>query len=151
MGWRGLLVAGLIAVGARGMGAQAGGKNGVLGDWKDPGGTVLEVYHCGAEEICIKIAELQKDAPGKLDGHNPNPAMRTQPLCDLRIGYEFKLAAGDRAEGGKLYDPKSGKTYSGSMGVEDGKLRLRGYVGVKMFGRTEVWQRAGKFERCSSK
>ena len=97
----------------------------------------------------MRIALLAADAPGKVDGHNPNPALRTQSLCDLRIGYEFKLTDPDHAEGGKIYDPKSGKTYSGTMATEGGKLRLHGYIGIKMFGRTEVWPRAGAFEKCA--
>jgi uncharacterized protein (DUF2147 family) len=147
MMWKNAVIG--LVFGAATLGAQAQDKKGVLGDWQEPGGGVLEVYKCGSEEICMKLLALAKDAPGKLDAKNPDPALRSQPLCDLRIGYEFKLTDADHAEGGKLYDPKSGKTYSGSMSTEGEKLRLRGYVGIKMFGRTEVWQRAGQFEKCS--
>ncbi|WP_232298749.1 DUF2147 domain-containing protein [Granulicella tundricola] len=135
-------------MGAATLGAQAPDKTGVLGDWQEPGGGVLEVYKCGSQEICVKLRMLAADTPAKVDGHNPDPALRTQSLCDLRVGYEFKLTDPDHADGGKLYDPKSGKTYSGTMSTEGDKLRLRGYVGIKLFGRTEVWKRAGAFHGC---
>jgi uncharacterized protein (DUF2147 family) len=145
--WKSATIAMLLAAATVGAGAQE--KKGVLGDWQEPGGGVIEVYKCGSEEICLKVSALAKDASGKLDAKNPNPALRSQAICDLRIGYEFKLTDADHAEGGKLYDPKSGKTYNGSMSADGAKLHLRGYVGIKMFGRTEVWTKAGAFEKCS--
>ena len=42
---------------------------------------------------------------------------------------------------GKIYDPKSGKTYSCKMTLKGDKLDIRGYVGVSLLGRTETWKR----------
>ena len=58
------------------------------------------------------------------------------------IGQDFHLADVEHAEGGHLYDPKSGKTYRGSMTSTGDRLELRGYVGLKIFGRSETWSRA---------
>ncbi|MGH9588053.1 MAG: DUF2147 domain-containing protein, partial [Acidobacteriaceae bacterium] len=63
-------------------------------------------------------------------------------LCGMKIGTGFKLVDPNRAQDGKLYDPKSGKTYTGSMTRDGNKLNLRGYVGIPFFGRTETWTRA---------
>ena len=44
--------------------------------------------------------------------------------------------------GGTIYDPNSGKTYKCKLSLnDDGTLKVRGYVGVSLFGRTEVWKR----------
>jgi uncharacterized protein (DUF2147 family) len=45
--------------------------------------------------------------------------------------------------GGKIYDPENGKTYSCKM-VLDGEqyLKVRGYIGISLLGRTEIWTRA---------
>ena len=40
---------------------------------------------------------------------------------------------------GTIYDPKSGKTYSCKMTIDGNKLKIRGYIGISLFGRTEVW------------
>ena len=38
---------------------------------------------------------------------------------------------------GRIYDPESGNVYSSNMRVErNGKLKMRGYLGIPLFGRT---------------
>jgi uncharacterized protein (DUF2147 family) len=44
-------------------------------------------------------------------------------------------------EDGKIYDPKNGKTYSCKMTLEGNELKVRGYVGFSLLGRTTVWTR----------
>ena len=45
-------------------------------------------------------------------------------------------------EEGKIYDPKSGNDYSCEIKMTDANtLEVRGYVGISMFGRTDVWKR----------
>ncbi len=115
--------------------------HGVLGQWITAVGATAEVYHCDAN-VCVKLVMLTNDAPSRVDSSNPNAGLRKRSLCGLQIGRGFHLAGSDHADGGQLYDPKSGKTYSGTMVSAGDSLKLRGYVGVKLFGRTEVWKRA---------
>ena len=112
---------------------------GVLGYWREPGGSVIHVAPCGGA-ICATLAAISKSAPYTMDSKNPDPALRNHPLCGLRIGDGFQ-GSGDRAEGGHLYDPKSGKTYKGTMTAKGNELDLRGYLGIKAFGRSETWTR----------
>ena len=43
---------------------------------------------------------------------------------------------------GRIYDPRDGKTYKCKMTLQkDGTLKVRGYVGVSLFGKTVVWNR----------
>lgn len=114
---------------------------GVLGDWANPSGSVIQIYRCGAD-VCARLIAISADSPTRADVHNPDPAQRGRSLCGLKIGSGFELVGPDRAQGGKLYDPKSGKTYTGSMTREGNHLKLRGYVGIPLFGRTETWTRA---------
>ena len=44
--------------------------------------------------------------------------------------------------GGTIYDPDSGHTYSCHLELlEANKLKLRGYFGVSLLGRTQIWTR----------
>ena len=103
-----------------------GQSHGVVGEWREPGGSVIEIYNCGPD-ICAKLVAIRTSAPMFVDGHNPDETLRTRPLCGLVIGTGFQAQGEDRAEEGKLYDPKSGRLYSGAMAVVDGKLKVRGY------------------------
>ena len=43
---------------------------------------------------------------------------------------------------GRIYDPKSGSDYSCEMKlIDENTLEVRGYIGVSLFGRTDVWKR----------
>ena len=76
----------------------------------------------------------------KKDVHNPNANLRNKTIQNLVIltGFNFK---DDYWQDGKIYDPQSGKTYSSEIKLEGGKLKLTGYIGITLFGRTEVWER----------
>jgi uncharacterized protein (DUF2147 family) len=49
---------------------------------------------------------------------------------------------GDDWVGGTVVDPENGKEYQGKIWtVGKDSLHLRGFIGVSLFGRTEVWAR----------
>jgi uncharacterized protein (DUF2147 family) len=101
---------------------------------------VVEFYPCGAE-VCGKIVWYDESDSARTDVSNPDPALRSRAVCALQILGGFKPAAGKREwTDGWIYAPKSGKTYTAQMAIEEpGKLRLRGYVGIPLFGETQVW------------
>ena len=52
---------------------------------------------------------------------------------------------GDEWSGGKILDPKNGKEYKCYIQLLDGNtLKIRGYIGFSVFGRTAIWKRATK-------
>jgi len=129
--------------------AATGQSRGVLGDWKEPTGSVIRIDRCG-NQVCLWLAAISKSAPSQYDIHNPNPALRRQALCGLKIGSGFTLSDPDHASGGSLYDPKSGKTYHGQMSLDGSKLNLRGYIGIPLFGRSETWTRTAEPPSCAA-
>ena len=81
--------------------------------------------------------------PGRKDTNNPDAKLKNRDLIGLVILQDFKYT-GSAWEDGKIYDPKSGKTYDCILKVKDNNkvLEIRGYVGVPMFGRTATWTRS---------
>ncbi len=76
----------------------------------------------------------------KVDRLNPDPALRGQPILGLPLMEGFEYAGGGLWRGGRIYDPESGKTYKCKMQLAaDGTLRVRGFVGISLLGRTTVW------------
>lgn len=116
------------------------------GYWQEPSGGIIEVYLCEAA-LCLRIAGLSPGEHPRNDLHNPDPALRGRSLCGLRIGQDFTQVDSQHAEGGRLYDPRSGQTYSGSIAAQGDTLKLRGYLGIKLFGRTATWTRVKYTQR----
>lgn len=82
--------------------------------------------------------------PSRLDIENPDPSLRTRPLRGLTILSDFSDEGNGHWSGGRVYDPNSGNTYKGTITVvDDATLKLRGFIGISLFGRTETWQRRG--------
>jgi uncharacterized protein (DUF2147 family) len=74
------------------------------------------------------------------DVKNPKQELRNTELVGLVILSGFKFNGDDMWEDGTIYDPREGKTYSCKMTLNDAsELSIRGYVGISLFGRSEVW------------
>ncbi len=73
------------------------------------------------------------------DYKNPDPALQDRPLVGLVLAEGFVYDPQEKEwNSGKVYAPDDGKTYHGYLWLEDGVLKLRGYVGIPLFGRTSV-------------
>jgi uncharacterized protein (DUF2147 family) len=86
----------------------------------------------------------------KQDRHNPDAALRDRPLCGLRILTGFRRAKEGTWNAGRIYNPNDGRTYSSTLQLAaDGSLRIRGFVGLSLFGKTVEWVRPQEtLERC---
>ena len=103
--------------------------------------SVIEVYEKDGKAFA-KIIEIK------------NPDRKTA-VCDMCKGSNkdkpilgMEILSGlqmndDEWSGGKILDPKNGKEYKCYIKlVEDNKLKIRGYIGFSLLGRTAYWQRA---------
>jgi uncharacterized protein (DUF2147 family) len=69
-------------------------------------------------------------------------ALKGKPDLGMTILWGLKHE-GENWGGGRILDPKSGKTYSAKMKLIDGgkKLEVRGFLGISLLGRSQVWER----------
>jgi uncharacterized protein (DUF2147 family) len=117
----------------------------IVGEWYTQEGTsAVEIYKC-ENLYCGKIVWLKnpknEEGKDKVDTKNPDEKMRNRTLMGLSILSGFKYKGDDIWADGKIYDPKNGKTYSCKMSLDGDKLKVRGYVGFSLLGRTAVWTR----------
>ena len=119
----------------------------VLGYWREPGGSIIRIVPC-ARQLCVEIAELPAGDRVSTDTRNPDARLRNRRLCGLRVGEGFLEVDPQHARGGHLYDPRNGHTYSGEMTADGNLLHLRGYLGLRIFGRTQTWVRASQPPPC---
>lgn len=127
--------------------AQAGAGN-VLGYWFTEGNkSKVEIEPCG-DKLCGKIVWLKepktKEGKDKTDAHNPDKSLRSRKILGLALLSDFvKGTDGNSWEDGKIYNPEDGETYKCTMTLQDdGTLEVRGYVGIPLFGKSQIWTRA---------
>jgi len=84
------------------------------------------------------------DGKPKYDEHNPDSKLKSRPIFGLLLLSGFEYDANSKQWiNGEIYDPKNGKTYSCKLTLTDkNTLEVRGYVGISLIGRTEVWKRS---------
>ncbi len=66
-----------------------------------------------------------------------------KPIEGLHILWGLKANSTTSYSGGKILDPLSGRIYSAKIALAPGgkTLTLRGYLGISMLGRSQVWTR----------
>lgn len=122
----------------------------IIGLWAtDKAEAHVEIYKTDNERYSGRIVWLKDpfypdDDPmagePKIDRENPDPALRGRAIEGLEIIRDFKFDGDRRWNDGEIYDPENGKTYSSKMWLTDeGTLKVRGYVGISLFGRTTEW------------
>ena len=95
----------------------------------EDGTALVRVEPCGTS-ICGRVSEVLNRAPGipRTDVHNPNPKLRARQLVGLPMlgGFTWN---GQQWTGGRIYDPKTGRTYRSKLSVgTDGSLSVSGCV-----------------------
>lgn len=78
----------------------------------------------------------------KKDKENPDKVLQQRSLKGLVVLKDFVYEGDGEWEDRTIYDPKSGKTYSCYMELQSqDKLKIRGYIGVSLLGRTSYFTR----------
>jgi uncharacterized protein (DUF2147 family) len=90
---------------------------------------IVKIYLRKDEEenpLCTKCKGDKKD----------KPALGMEVLEGVRWD-------GEEYSGGTVLDPDNGKTYRCKISLMDngGKIKIRGYIGISLLGRTQYWNR----------
>jgi uncharacterized protein (DUF2147 family) len=120
----------------------------IEGLWlSEEGDGKIRVAPCG-EHLCGEIVWLSEplDEYGKekLDLENPDASLRDRKVLGLRVLTGVAAAPDKKGawRGGKIYDPKNGKTYRCTLTLDrQGRMKLRGFIGISLIGRTSYWTR----------
>ena len=109
----------------------------------------------GEERSYIRIIAVGDSIEGSVEDIIPLPgddpeqictkcegALKNEPVIGMRIMWGFEGAGASWKEG-YIMDPNNGKTYRCKLAVEDDNqsMRVRGYSGVSLLGRTQIWYR----------
>jgi len=123
-------------------------ENDVVGLWlSGDGDGWIEIRRDGDEVIGVIAGSPnnKEGDPPRLDDKNPDPALRGRALDGVTIMQGFRYDGEDHWIGGTIYDPNSGNTYKGTLTLLDADtLKVRGYIGFSLFGRSDTWTRTGR-------
>lgn len=116
----------------------------VNGIWLSADGDGLIEILLDGENLTGTILGSPNEDPDRPDTdiYNPDPKLRDRALIGLNIFSGFNYDGDGKWSGGFIYDPNSGKTYRAKLKlVSQDTLKLRGYIGISLLGRTETWKR----------
>jgi uncharacterized protein (DUF2147 family) len=118
----------------------------VIGKWKtidDETGqakSIVEIYEKSGR-IYGKVIEILEEENKKKVCSNCSGEDKNKPILGMII-IKGLSKEGSEYTGGKILDPKNGKLYKCFITLEEkDKLKLRGYIGITLFGRTQYWYR----------
>jgi uncharacterized protein (DUF2147 family) len=118
----------------------------IFGKWKtidDETGMekgIVEIYE-KAGKVYGRIIEILEKEKKHFKCEMCEGEDKNKPVLGLVIIKGLKKK-GDFYEGGKVIDPKNGKSYHCKMSLEGkDKLIVRGYIGISLFGRSQTWFR----------
>ncbi|MGO7906437.1 DUF2147 domain-containing protein [Rhizobium leguminosarum] len=107
----------------------------------------------GKPRALVRITESNGALQGRIEkvflAANESPtcakcegALKNAPVMGLVILSGLKKD-GDDYTGGQILDPDNGKVYSSKIHLidEGKKLTVRGFIGVSLLGRSQVWER----------
>jgi uncharacterized protein (DUF2147 family) len=112
-------------------------------------GWTVKTAPCDGGDLCAYLVDFKlkpDDPPGykPVDEHNPDRKKRGDPMCGHMMmgGFHPSDDKDVTWDGGWIYDPDHGTTYSGKITLVDkDTVKLRGFLGISLLGRTLVLHR----------
>ena len=109
------------------------------------GKAIIHITQCG-DQTCgqmVWVATPRDDAGKlKLDVNNVDDFKRSRSICGLQLVGGMKAKGAGNWKDGWIYNPRDGETYSADLkAVSANELKVRGYLGVRLLGKSQIWTR----------
>ncbi|MBY0433205.1 MAG: DUF2147 domain-containing protein [Cyclobacteriaceae bacterium] len=141
-----LFIATMVLAGSLAHAQTPTAADAIVGIWETGSGKARVKIDKVADKYFGRIVWLREpnneEGKPKVDKNNPDEKLRTMPLLGYRMLKDFVYTEEKTWENGTIYDPENGSTYSCEIKMTDeNTLDVRGFIGVSLFGRTDVWKR----------
>lgn len=120
------------------------GPSAFEGRWiTESGNLEVEIARCG-EAWCGTVSRVLGNRSMSMSGQEMNPA-DTRPALGMKILSGLKPSGDSASLDGEIYNRENAKTYSVRLALDGPRLMaVRAYLGLPLFGKTQVWQRAAE-------
>lgn len=119
----------------------------ILGKWKtidDETGkakSIVEIYKATDGKVYGKVFKILTPGEENKKCTECSGAQKDKPITGMII-INGLSKDGDEWSGGTILDPNNGKKYKCYITLDSkDKLKVRGYIGISLIGRTQYWYR----------
>jgi uncharacterized protein (DUF2147 family) len=119
----------------------------LTGSWlTEDSKATIRIADCGGA-LCGTIIALKEPidpdtGKPKTDKNNADPAKRNRPLIGVEIVLGMKAAGTDQWRG-QVYNAEDGKTYSGTITLQNARtIKLQGCILAGVICKSSIWTRA---------
>jgi uncharacterized protein (DUF2147 family) len=110
----------------------------------------------GKERSFVRISEVDGEYSGVVERIIERPGddrsnlckkcegdLKDKPVLGMKILWGLKKKGDAKYDGGHILDPNNGKTYRCKLILLDQgrKSEVRGYIGISLIGRSQIWLR----------
>jgi uncharacterized protein (DUF2147 family) len=126
---------------------QTGWSQGVVGKWKtidDETGepkSIVQIWKAEDGFYYGKIMKLfdESKKDNVCDKCDPKDPRYNQKVVGMKIIMKMKKTGDNEYGEGTILDPNNGKVYKCKLYREGENLKVRGFIGVSVIGRTQTW------------
>ena len=110
----------------------------IVGVWDTGDGAHVEIYERDGKYHGKFLYFYDEPPAGGVDAKNPDPALRNRSLVgtDFLLNFEF---TDQKWKHGRIYNPENGKLYKADLELRGDELKVRGWIGFRLLGRTVEW------------
>lgn len=105
--------------------------------------SVVEIYEMN-NKIYGKVCEISNPKSRNLLCKNCLGEDKDKPILGMTVIKGLQKNENEYSDG-EILDPNSGNLYQCYISlIHPDKLKVRGYIGISLFGRTQYWERVNK-------
>jgi uncharacterized protein (DUF2147 family) len=119
----------------------------IVGKWKtiddetNEAKSIVEIWKANDGMYYGKIIKLfdEKKKDNVCDKCDPKDSRYKQKIVGMSIITKMKITGKNEYGDGTILDPNNGKVYSCKLYREGKNLKVRGFIGFSLIGRTQTW------------
>lgn len=96
--------------------------------WTTDKKSMIRIYQCG-NKLCGTVEYI------------PNPDPQGKQIKGDQLLSGFRQTQENVWKKGRIFDPRKDKSYKAKLTLKGDELKVRGFVGISLFGKTKTWTR----------